>query len=354
MKILQVGSSLFDWGGIERYVVYLVEGLSERGHEVHAACPKGSPLSRRLAVKQHDIALKRQFQFSLLPRYLKLLKRERYDVFHVHFSPDFIVPAMAARMVKQPRVIMTRHVVLPWSSTKVKRYLKLFDHIVPVSDAVQRVLEGSGVPAARMTVAKAGVPGLAPTQSREEARAALGLNGDEFAVGFFGRLVPEKGVDVLIRASEHMPPGSTVEIFGQGPQEAELRELARAYGDRVRFRGFVDSVANAMSAMNAIAIPSVWEEAFPYSALEALSVGVPILGSLSGGLPELVDEGETGCLSAKGDGEALAQNVLKLQSMSGAEWNIMAEAARNRHRNEFTVAHFAERMERVYLSLPGT
>lgn len=353
MKILQVGSSLFDWGGIERYVVYLAEGLAERGHEVHTTCPSGSPLSQRIVGKQHPIALKRQFQFSLLPTYLKLLKREKFDVFHVHFSPDFVIPAMAARMAKQPRIIMTRHVVLPWSASKVKRYLKLFDHIVPVSDAVQRVLKDSGVPAKRMTVAKAGVPGLTPSQSREEARTSLGL-GHEFAIGFFGRLVPEKGVDVLIRSLDNLPQGVQIDIFGQGPQESELKQLGQTYGERVRFRGFVENVANAMSAMDAIGIPSVWEEAFPYSALEALSVGVPIIGSMSGGLPELVDEGNTGFLSVKGDPKSFAEATLKLKAKSQSDWNMMAEAARNRHQSEFTIAHFAERMERVYVSLPGT
>ncbi|MBX3119245.1 MAG: glycosyltransferase family 4 protein [Fimbriimonadaceae bacterium] len=350
MKILQVGSSLFDWGGIERYVVYLAEGLVERGHEVHVTCPKGSPLNQKAVGTHHNVALKRQFQLSLLPKYLRLLRKENFDVFHVHFSPDFVVPAIAARIAKQQRVLMTRHVVLPWSATKVKRYLGLFEHIVPVSDAVQRILTESGIPAERMTVAKAGVPGLVPTQKREAARSSLGLN-DKFAIGFFGRLVPEKGVDTLINSAEFLPEEVSIQIFGSGPQEPELKRLAETHPSKVQFRGFVDNVANAMSAMDAVAIPSVWEEAFPYSALEALSVGVPILGSISGGLPELVDEGITGYLSEKGDAQELAKAAFRLKSKSKDEWNEMSAAARKRHQDEFTIAHFAERMEQVYTSL---
>ncbi len=112
MKILQVGSSLESWGGIERYVAYLSEGLAARGNEVVVSCQPCCPLDKNLKVKSLPIRVRRKFDFHAFSQYLKHFKEVRYDVVHVHFSPDFLLPAIAARMRAQPLSIMTRHVVL--------------------------------------------------------------------------------------------------------------------------------------------------------------------------------------------------------------------------------------------------
>lgn len=345
MKVAQVGSSLFDWGGIERYVAYLSQGLSDRGHQVKILAPAGSPLADRATVPLVGISLRGQFRFDRLGAFLRAFRGEAFDVAHVHFSPDFVVPAIAARLAKVPLIVMTRHVALPWSPGKVRRYLRLFDHIIPVSHAVERHLSASGVPADRMTVAKAGCSPLAPSQPRDDARRALGLATDDFAAGIFGRLVPEKGVDVLLAASGLAPEGVRIEIFGEGPQEAALR---KASDPRTTFRGFVPDVADAMAAMDAVVIPSVWEEAFPYAALEAMSVGAPLVASRVGGLPEVVEEGVTGLLFEKGSAEGLARCLAELAG-DRARAGRMGEAGRALHRAEYTLEKMAERIEAVFL-----
>lgn len=345
LNIAQIGSSLFDWGGIERYLLYLCDGLAGREHPVTAFVPTGSPLSTRLLSPQVPIALRRQFGFGRLPAFVRAFRDGGFDLAHVHFSPDFVVPTLAARLAKVPRIVMSRHVALPWSEAKVRRYLRLVDHIVPVSDAVRRVLAASGVPEARMSLALAGTPALVTSRGRSDVRAELGL-GDQLAVGSFGRLVKEKGVDVLLMAARRAPEVS-FHIFGSGPDEATLKALAP---ENVRFHGFVEGVADRMAAMDLVAIPSVWEEAFPYAALEALSLGVPVVASRVGGMPELVQDGVTGWLVPPRDPEALAE---RLRTLDAVQIREAGPAAKALHRAEFTVERFAERMEGVYTTLPA-
>jgi glycosyltransferase involved in cell wall biosynthesis len=352
MKILQVGSGLFDWGGIERYVAYLTQGLIERGHAVCVTCPQGTPLDQRVSTTKACISIRRQVQITAFAQYLRFFREHKFDVVHVHFNPDFYAAALAARLARQGPVILTRHVALPWSPVKVRRYTRLFDHIIPVSHAVERKLAESGVPASQMTVAKAGSPPLEPTLDRAAARAELGLAPGEFSVGSFGRLVPEKGIAHLIEATRNLPAHVRFDVFGEGPQRRALESQAATLGvtDKVRFRGFVSEVANAMLAVDCVAIPSTWDEAFPYAALEAMSVARPIVASRSGGLPEIVEEGRTGLLVEKGNAEQLATAIRSLADSPDAA-QAMGERAKAIQLADYTVPRMAERIEAVYASV---
>lgn len=351
MKILQVGSSLRDWGGIERYITFLTQGLLDRGHEVHVACPAGSPLDKRCAGIHHAIEQKKQFSLSSLGGYRALFATHRFNVVHIHFSPDFIVPANAARAGKQPCLIMTRHLAEPWNGLKSWNYSRTFDHIIGVSDAVrQSLIHDSGIAPEKVSVAKAGVPAMHPTVQRTEARKRLGIEEGTFAVGFFGRLTIEKGADYLMRAAATLPDNIEVHIFGEGPQEAELKAMPS--DPHVKLQGFVPDVADAMNAMDVIAIPSWWAEAFPYAALEGMSMGKPIIASRVGGLPEQVEEGETGLLVPPKDEAALSAAILEL-SRDPERCARFGRKAQWIHGETYTVEAFAERVERVYRQAIG-
>ena len=223
LRVLQVASSLYDWGGIERYVVHLSDGLAARGHEVVVACPKSSPLDKRVNVQRVSISVKHKISIPTVLEYLKLFKQGKFDVVHAHFSPDFLAPAIAAKLSRQPFTIMTRHVAVTWRSAKVQQYTRLFDHFIPVSGAVLEKLQLSGIPLDRMTVAKAGCPALVCDKDREALRAELGLAG--FTTGVFGRLVKDKGIDLAIKAA--CQSDTRVAIFGDGPERAALERPRR-------------------------------------------------------------------------------------------------------------------------------
>lgn len=350
MKVLQVASSLFGWGGIERYVLYLQEGLRARGHEVRVACPPGSPLDQHLSDGKIPIALRSKLDPRALAAYVRHFRENRYDVVHGHFSPDFTVPAYAARLTKQPITVMTRHLAIRWKPAKARAYAKLWDHIIPVSDAVEEALAGAGIPRERMTVAKAGTPALAPIRSREAVREELRLTEETFAMGSFGRLAPEKGMDTLVEALPRMAPPVRVEVYGQGPMRERLERDATSSGGRMTMRGFVENVADNMAAMDAIVIPSTWVEPFPYSALEAMSLGLPIVASATGGLLEMVEPGRNGLLFETGNAVALAEAVNALAADPRAA-REMGDQGRGIHREKYTVEKMAERIEAVYRKL---
>jgi len=351
MKVLQVASSLSDWGGIERYVLYLSRGLTERGHDVTVAAPANTPLEKHLRAEGktvETISVVKKFDFDAFRRYLALFRGQKFDVVHGHFSPDFVVAGVAARLRRVPVSVMTRHVALPWAKAKANVYLKLWKGIIPVSNAVKQKLSDSGVPESRMCVAKAGTPRLIATKGREEMRAELGLRVGSFAAGSFSRLVKEKGIDIFLRSIPWAPDVQAV-IYGEGPAGEELAQLSSflKVANQVSFMGRVTDIANHMSAMDVVVIPSVWDEAFPYAALEALSLGVPVVASEIGGLPEIVVPNENGFLFTKGSPQDLGRALNDARSDDDRRARL-AKNGKALQEAEYTVEKMAERIEGAY------
>lgn len=341
LSVLQVASGLHVWGGIERYVAYLTQALRERGHHVEAVVPPDSPLAQHVPEPLHR-GVRRKHDLTALAWYVRLFGRRRFDVVHVHFNPDFLVAGVAAKLRRQPLTILTRHVALPWSRPKVRLYGRLFDHIIPVSDAVRRRLAQSGIPEAHMTVAKAGCPALDST-----APASIGGGPGLFHVGCFGRLAAEKGLDLLFDAAEVAELSRVrFHIFGTGPLEQAFRSKAVP---SVSLYGHQPTVSGYIAAMHSVVIPSRWEEAFPYAALEAMSAAKPIIASRIGGLPELVQQGVNGVLFEPGDARDLARSIAMLASDPAAA-AAMGKAGQDLHQREYTVARMGERIEAVYLA----
>jgi glycosyltransferase involved in cell wall biosynthesis len=125
---------------------------------------------------------------------------------------------------------------------------------------------------------------------------------------FAGRLEDYKGVATLIQAMR-ASPDVELRIAGSGPEERRLREMGR--GMRVRFHGFVpgDALWDLMRGARVVIVPSLWPEAFGLVALEAMSVGTPVIVSDRGGLPEIVATTGAGTIFKAGEVQALSAAI---------------------------------------------
>lgn len=150
-------------------------------------------------------------------------------------------------------------------------------------------------------------------------------DGDGGYVLYFGRLSPEKGVDTLIEAAQRGE--FRLLILGTGPQEAELKAKASGLSN-IEFKGFQTGKAleNYIKNSRCVVMPSRCYENGPYSAMEAMAMGKPLIVSDKGGLPELVEEGVTGYVYGTG-ADALARCIQKLLALSPEEYKEMSEAS---------------------------
>lgn len=127
---------------------------------------------------------------------------------------------------------------------------------------------------------------------------------------YAGRLVPEKGLHVVLDALAIQSRGPQLDIAGTGPQEAALRSAVerRGLGCRVRFHGWCDPtrLASLVAESRALVVPSLWHEPFGLAALDAGVGGRAVIASRVGGLPEVVEDRVTGLVVAPGDVASLA------------------------------------------------
>lgn len=170
---------------------------------------------------------------------------------------------------------------------------------------------------------------------------------------YFGRLSKEKGVGTLIDAARQTQ--CRLVILGTGPMEAEWKESAKGLGN-VEFRGFQTGKALTDTIQNSrcVVLPSEWYENGPYSAMEAMALGKPLIVSDCGGLPELVENGRNGFLYHAADGaNALAGCMEGMNRLSPAEYEAMAQCSLDKAKQLFSPEQYITEIEKLYAECSG-
>lgn len=173
--------------------------------------------------------------------------------------------------------------------------------------------------------------------------------GDYFV--YFGRLQLDKGVATVVRAA--IQAGVRLHMVGTGPDEIFVKQLADGYEDRVIFHGYQQGEslwAIVGQARAAILASEIYENA-PMSVLEAYACGKPVIGARIGGIPEMVQEGETGALFESGNVEELAALLTRFSAIPDAQVSAMGEAAQDYVSNTFTAERYQREMLGLYASL---
>jgi glycosyltransferase involved in cell wall biosynthesis len=161
---------------------------------------------------------------------------------------------------------------------------------------------------------------------------------------FIGRLTEEKGIFVAIEAAARS--GVPLRVAGLGPDAQAAVDRAKALSAPVEFLGQIDGQALVAARMGAAfcLLPSLWREVLPFSALEALAAGLPLLVSARGGLPEL---SEPSLVHLAGDADALAKQMRGLFD-DRTRREEAGVAALARAREKFSEQRFADRLAEVY------
>lgn len=147
---------------------------------------------------------------------------------------------------------------------------------------------------------------------------------------FLGRLVSDKGVDLLLQAIAQFPiPRPSLTIIGSGPEQASLEKRCHhlQISDSVVFAGPLrgDALVRSLNSHHVMVIPSLWEEPFGMVALEGIACGCLVLASKGGGLPDAV--GPAGLVFQRGDVDSLCSNLRRLLTDAALRTHLRAQAA---------------------------
>lgn len=183
-----------------------------------------------------------------------------------------------------------------------------------------------------------------------EARAQL-ARPDQLIVMSVGRLVGWKGLHVIVQAMVDLPSAVYV-VVGSGPEEGPMRDLASKLGvaERVVFAGRVAhaDLPRLLAQADLFVQPSIGEEAFGISVVEAMASGLAVLASSNGGLPEIVVDGATGLLLTPGDVAAWSGAIRALVTDESRR-KSMGNAGRERAHSDFTWAANAARLDSLLM-----
>jgi len=329
-RILHLRTVVGKGGGPEKTLLnshrYL-PGYAVRLLYIHPAGDREFDLPQRAVAAGADLVAVAE-RTPLDPRpWLKIsreIRRFRPDVLHAHDYKTDVVAALFGRCFRIP-VVSTLHGNVTRTrrlSTyyKVDRWaLRRMRQVICVSrDLVDEAIQ-AGVPSDRVSLIDNAID-LAKyrrTMSRVDAKHRLGVDPNTFLVGAVGRLMPEKGFDILIRAMtrlQSLPQPPSLVIAGDGAEHGRLSALVDGLKCNafVRLLGHRTDVAEILQACDVFVLSSR-REASPNVVLEAMALETPVIATRIAGVPDMITDGETGILVEPENPSALAEAVERLQ-----------------------------------------
>lgn len=359
------------YGGSGAVATELGIELAGRGHEVHFisyAQPFRLPhFVERVFFHEVEIAHYPLFEYppyslALAATMHDVVVREELELLHVHYAIPHATSAWIAKEMLGPghglRIITTLHgtditlVGQERSFLEITRFsIARSDGITAVSDFLkQETVDKFGVSPADIEVIPNFVDPAVYDRSRYPCRKARLLRTGEKLVMHTSNFRPVKRVRDVVRVFARIAEQVPARLFlaGDGPDRMEAARQAEECGvaDRTVFLGKQDSVAELLACADLFLLPSA-SESFGLAALEAMASGVPVVATNTGGLPEVVADGETGALAAVGDVAAMADagaDILRDEE----RWARMSAAAREVALQRFSVDAIIPLYERFY------
>ena len=376
MKILLVNNSA-DIYGASRSLLRLARRLRERGHEPLVLLPAPGPLGERLRASGVRTIIFPSLRVITRPVFAswrilpwlvgflpsaialsRLIKRENIDVVHTN-TGVIVSSALAARLAGCPHVWHIRDWFQEFGPLwkPYSRYiLANADRVLCVSEAI-----AGQFPASRkIEVLNNGFdleefPQLSADE-RAAARAALGLKTDDLVIGTVGRIkFKRKGQEFLLQAAKLLLDRGIKAtcLLAGGPapgaenHAAEMRDLAETLGVQTIFTGEIQDARCAYAAMDIFVLPSAQPEPFGGVVMEAMALGLPVIGTNIGGTIEQVAEGETGFLVPPADPAAMAEAIGKLAS-DHDQRRRMGVNGRQRVAKKFQIRGMIDRVLVIY------
>ena len=360
-------------GGMETHAIDLAEEYVARGLRVAAVVPcdasldvvAGRFLATGAAVVRIDTDARRGRARQVLAqqRYLRVLRRFRPDVVHIHTggATGGLLPVVLARLCGATAVITEHDVPVEnagWRARLVRRLIDLSAHaVIAVSRrnaAIRRDRAGANEP--RFAAVLNGVPIRAVAPGEREANAArirgeLGIPAGRVVIGSLVRLAEGKGLPTLIEAFARLDGDPALLLAGDGPLREALQRHAADLGvaGRVHFAGHRDDPAPCLDAMDvfALAVPAGSQS---IALLEAMARGLPPVITFCGPEEAVVD-GETGLCARPDDAASLAAALSRLVGDPELRARLGRQAAAHVAAH-FSAARVAHDLLELYEAVP--
>lgn len=347
-------------GGAEKQLFELVTNLNKNKFEILVCAIKGEqegPLLEKIrekGIKTKSLNVNSKWRFYKVFQFYSLLKKEKPDILQSFLFFDNIIARIFGKIAGITIVISgQRNVEIKRSWLRNfldKITLPLADFVVSNSEAGKSILiNREKVSEEKIRVIYNGIKIDSVYQNKKDKE------GNNKTIGFVGHLTKQKGVEYLLRATKELKEKKedfALKIIGDGSERRSLEKLSQdlSIENFVYFVGHKENAWKYMQDLNVLVLPSLWE-GLPNVIMEAMAVGLPVVATSVGGVPELIKNNETGFLVGPKDPKALAEKIEHVLNFSEVEKKKMGENARRAVEEKFSIEKMVSEHEGLYKKL---
>ena len=319
------------WGGLEIMVTKIAAALSTKGHTVFLISPSGSPIEAEASrQKLKHVSMTPRIQYldpTIIGDLARLFRRYNITIAVATLSRDISTVVLAGRLSPGTKPAYFQQMQFGHSKRDLFHrwiYGALGSWITLTQAMKDSVIQNTVVEERIIDVVPFGIDRTIfnPRHAtRRRGRTLFQLPGNSLLVGFIGRLDKQKGCEEFIRAAAKIRKSAPRAMFiligeetrGEPGYGNYLRSLTESLGLKrhVRFLPFTREVPLFLASLDVLAVPS-YSETFGYVAIEGMAMGIPVVGTNTGGLPEIIVDGETGFLVPPRSPEELGRAILAL------------------------------------------
>jgi glycosyltransferase involved in cell wall biosynthesis len=333
------------WGGNEKWLATVAEGMGRRGHQVVVSCRAQGEIADRLRQRGIRTAPVRPGAFLDLPRALRFaawLKQERPDAVLLTSWKETFWGAWAAKSVAVPRVVVRLGIVrIPRRRHHVLPLRRWVDAIIVNAPDIRDALQTAApwLSADRIHVILNGIeaPDVDSHNTRVRLRSRLGVSSETLLIGGAGHVTARKGFDILLRAfAKANLPHAHLVIIGSGPQLDGLQTLAAGLGiaDRVHWLGQQDDVPTLLAGCDAFILSSR-NEGMANVMLEAMAMRVPVIATDISGVRAAIgrseQRGAAGWIVPSEDVQAMADAISEVAAALRLDARAIRERVEEAH-----------------------
>jgi glycosyltransferase involved in cell wall biosynthesis len=358
LHIVYTESSL-GWGGQELRVVTEAQGMVARGDRVTLLTPRTAPIYEE--ANRHGIVTQALPIASRQPAGVMGLRRwmkpHPADILSTHSSVDsWLVALVRSSLRHPPPQVRTRHISAPVSRGWASRWLytRATDYIITTGESLRQTLvRYNDFPVDRIRSIPTGIDltRFTPRRALSAIRQELGLERDSLLLTTVATLRSWKGHSYLLEAFATLKtsfPHLSLLIVGDGPQWESLRAQVRKLKlIDVHMVGRRRDVPEILAGSDLFALPSWANEGIPQALLQAMAMGLPMISTPIGAIPEAVVDGETGILVIPKSTTALA-DAIATALHDPAQRAALGRAARQRVQKRFSLEAMLDQMEQVF------
>lgn len=354
-------NSIRMWGGAEVWLMDVMHGLYERGHQVTLVCRPGTILEKNARAEGFDVVpvkMHSDFDPMVIRKIWRLMRKKDIHVLCTNMDKELRFGGIAAKLAGVKAVIPSREVDYPLKNKLRYRFTYNFlaDYILANSLSTKNTLlrNAPWLQAERIKVVYKGIHPeayLTATDDRMRIREEFGIGPGEHLVGFVGQIDERKCIKDIIKSIPlvlQAMPNTKFLFVGKGNLEDYLLEQRSQLGltKEIIYAGFRKDIPAIMKAIDLLILPSK-AEGFGYVLIEAMAAAKPVVATNASSIPEIVQHGETGLLVPVHQPDKLAKAIVTiLQDKNMAV--LMGENGRDRMLANFTIDRMMSQIESIF------